>query len=87
MIITRQEVAVKFVQYLQNKITLTELVEWSENAMLSGEFEEQNYEIVRDTVAKLGLADVKQFGITWDECEEIIEKLGYVLKIDAQLVA
>jgi hypothetical protein len=87
MIITRQDVATRFLQYLQNKITLDQLVDWSENAMLSGEFEDQNYEIIREIVAKLGLADVKQFGITWDDCEDIISKLGYTLKIDAQLVA
>jgi len=87
MIITRQDVAVKFLQYLQNKISVDQLVDWSENAMLSGNFEEQNYETIRSVVAKLGLADLKQFGISWDDCEEIITKLGYVLKIDAQLVA
>ncbi len=87
MIITRQDVATRFLQYLQNKISLDQLVDWSENAMLSGEFEDQNYETIREIVAKLGLADVKQFGITWDDCEDIISKLGYALKIDVQLVA
>jgi len=85
--ITRQDVATRFLQYLQNKITLDQLVDWSENAMLSGEFEDQNYEVIREIVAKLGLAYVKQFGITWDDCEDIISKLGYTLKIDALLVA
>jgi hypothetical protein len=33
------------------------------------------------------LADVKTFGLFWEECNDIMNRLGYVLKIDAGLVA
>ena len=42
---------------------------------------------VRDILARLGLADVKAFGLFWDDCNDYMKKLGYVLKIDAGLVA
>jgi len=33
------------------------------------------------------LADVKEFGLYWEDCVDIMKKLGYSLKIDAGLVA
>jgi hypothetical protein len=38
-------------------------------------------------LARIGVADVKTFGLTWEDCDEIMRSLGYVLKIDAGLVA
>jgi|GEM_PF-6262839 len=30
----------------------------------------------REIVARLGLADIQNFGLTWDDCYEFIESLG-----------
>jgi len=48
---------------------------------MDGDFEEHNYEILRDIAGRLGIADVKTFGITWEECERCINQLGYSVKI------
>ena len=42
MRITRQEVAQKLIDYLQHRITLTELVDWAEVAMMEAEFGDRN---------------------------------------------
>jgi len=87
MIITKQQLAVNLLNYLQHKTSLNDLVNWAENALIEGDIQDENPEVVRDILAKFGLADVKAFGLFWEDCNEIMKKLGYVLKIDAGLVA
>jgi len=87
MILTKQQLAVNMLNYLQHKTTLPELVEWAESAFMDGEIQGEDPEVVRDILARLGLADVKAFGLFWEECDDIMRRLGYVLKIDAGLVA
>jgi hypothetical protein len=87
MIITKQQLAVNLLNYLQHKTNLSDLVEWAENAMMEGDIQGEDPEVVRDILARLGLADVKTFGLFWEDCNEMMLRLGYVLKIDAGLVA
>jgi hypothetical protein len=77
MKVTRQNVAHKLIDYLYHRITLSELVNWAELSMMEADFEEKDYEILRDIISRLGLADVKAFGITWEECVNILQLLGY----------
>lgn len=86
MIITKQLIAIKLLNYLQHKNSLNDLVTWAETAMMEDTIQEDP-DNVRDILAKLGLADVKPFGLSWEDCNEIMSKLGYVLRIDAGLVA
>ena len=87
MIITKQQLAVNLLNYLQHKTTLNDLVNWAEEAFMEGDIQGEDPEVVRDILARLGLADVKAFGLFWDDCNNYMQKLGYVLKIDAGLVA
>jgi hypothetical protein len=87
MIITKQKLAINLLNYLQHKTSLKDLVDWAENALMEGDIQDEDPEVVRDILARLGLADVKSFGLFWEDCNEIMKKLGYVLKIDAGLVA
>jgi hypothetical protein len=87
MIITKQQLAVKLLNYLQHKTSLEELVAWAENALMEGDIQDEETETIRDILARLGLADVKTFGLYWEDCDSMMNKLGYNLKIDAGLVA
>jgi len=87
MIITKQQLAVNMLNYLQHKTSLSDLVDWAENALMAGTIQGDDQDVVRDILARLGLADVKSFGLFWEDCNDIMNKLGYVLKIDAGLVA
>ena len=73
--------------YLQNKISLEELVAWAENALMEADIQDEDTNVIRDILAQLGLADVKTFGLYWEDCSNMMKKLGYNLKIDAGLVA
>jgi len=81
MKITRQKVGQKLIDYLYHRITLAELVDWAESAMMEANFEEKDFEIVRDIVSRVGLGDVKAFGITWEDCEDFLSQLGYRLSV------
>ena len=81
MKITRQKVGQKLIDYLYHRITLAELVDWAESAMMEADFEENDFEIVRNIVSRVGLGDVKAFGITWEDCEDFLSQLGYRLSV------
>jgi len=82
--ISRSTVANKLAAYLHHEIPLAELVDWAESAMMDGEFDERDSAVLRDVVARLGLADVRTFGLTWEDCEKMLGKLGYALRIEIQ---
>ena len=77
MAITKQIVAEKLAAYLRHDISLAELVSWAEEAMMDGEFAENDMEAVTGVIARLGLADVREFGLSWEDCEQLLRQLGY----------
>lgn len=87
MTITKQKVASKLLNYLQHKSSLKELVGWAETAIMEGNFENDDVKTLRETLGKIGLADVKTFGLSWNDCEKLMNKLGYKIKIEVSLAA
>ena len=82
MILTKQAVAEKIAAHLQHRVTLPQLVEWAENAMMDGEFDEKDVATIAAVVARLGVADVRAFGLTWTDCEELLAKLGFSARVE-----
>jgi hypothetical protein len=76
MTITKQTVANKIAVYLHHEITLAQLVDWAEAAVMEGEFAEREMEALRFVISRLGLADVRAFGLTWEDCEQLLARLG-----------
>jgi hypothetical protein len=85
--ITRQIVAKKLTDYLQHRLSLEEIVDWAHEVMQEGEFDDCDLETLRDIISRLGLADVKAFGLTWEDCEAFLARLGYQVRIDVSEVA
>ena len=86
MTITRQDVAQKVINYLQHNLTLAELVDWAENALMEADLDERDQGVLRDILARLGLADVKAFGLHWEDCEEFLTRLGYRVNLQISKV-
>ena len=83
MVITRQILAAQLSEYLQHKVTIEQLVDWSERAVMEGDFEPAaDHDTLRDIAARIGLADVRAFGLTWEDCEGYLARLGYRAKVD-----
>ncbi len=78
---TRRIVAEKLGAYLHREISLADLVDWAESTMMEGEFELHHFEDVRHVVARLGVADVRVFGLTWEDCEKLLKRLGYSARV------
>lgn len=83
MEVTKSKVAKKLLSYLQHKISIHELVDWSENILMEGELKQGQEKVLREVIGRLGVADVKQFGLSLEDCEQMMKLLGYRMKIDA----
>ncbi len=79
--ITRQVAARKLVDFLQHRLTVEELVQWAEVAMMDEDFEDEQGELLRDIVSRVGLADVRAFGLTWEDTEDFLARLGYKVNV------
>jgi len=42
-------------------------VSWAEGAMMNGEIDENEAAAISDVVSRLGVADVREFGLTWED--------------------
>ena len=81
--ITKQKVADRLVKYLNHQLTLAELVDWAERKVMEGDIKPEDALTVMQALGRLGVADVKQFGLLWEDCEAIMCSLGYEIKVDA----
>ena len=82
MALTKQIIADEIAAYLRHEITLAGLVDWAENALLNEDFEERDSAVLSEIVARLGVADVRAFGLTWEDCEDMLRKLGYDARVE-----
>jgi hypothetical protein len=82
MTITKKIVAGKIAAYLHHEITLAQLVDWSESALMDGKLAERDAQTLSSVIARLGVADVRAFGLAWDDCEELLRKLGFSPRIE-----
>ena len=48
---------------------------------MDGEFDEPSAATLASVVSRLGVADVRAFGLTWEDCEEALQQLGYSAKV------
>lgn len=80
--ITREIVAEKIRDYLHHRLVLSDLVNWAETQMMEGQFEENHHAAICEAMARLGVADVRVFGLTWEDCEKLLDSLGYSIHVD-----
>ena len=81
--ITRELVRDRLLAYLNQEITLAKLVDWAEDAMNEGEFDPRDTVLLADIVARIGVADVDGFGLSWEDCHSFLSRLGYKVEVVA----
>ena len=86
MRVTREMVAGRISAHLRGEQSLADLVSWAEDAMREGEFADPDFPAIRDVVARLGLADVAAFGLTWEDAAGMLARLGYRATVEIQAV-
>lgn len=57
-------------------------MDWAEIALMDGELDESQNEPLAAVLARLGAADVRAFGLTWEDCEETLHQLGYAARVE-----
>ncbi len=82
MLVTKQTAAQKLTAFLHHELSLAQLVDWAETALLDDEFAEQDMDALRVVVSRLGVADVRAFGLSWEDCENLLDRLGYRTRVE-----
>jgi hypothetical protein len=80
--ITKQHVAAKIGEWLRHEISSESLVDWAEEAIREEDFADADASELASVVGRLGLADVKEFGLSWEDCESLLRRLGYTAKVE-----
>lgn len=80
--ITKETVANQIAAYLRHERSLPDLVDWAEDAMMDGELAEEHATEIAPFLARLGVADVAGFGLSWDDCEEALASLGFAARVE-----
>ena len=87
MIITRKILARMLIKYINREIDLSNLINWAEDMIVDANFEDEHFELLRDILARIGLADVREFGLSWDDCYVYLHRLGYDIKVEVSEVS
>ena len=82
MQLTKRTVADKIAAYLRHTISLAELVDWAERALMEADFPENDAVTLSRVLARLGVADVRAFGLSWKDCEQLLGSLGYTARVE-----
>jgi hypothetical protein len=82
--ITRKHVSDQLLAYLNNTLTLAQLVDWAENSLVEGGFSpNEDIDLLMDIVMYLAGADTQYFPLTWDVCQDFMQRLGTPVKVVA----
>ena len=77
MDMTRQTVSDHLLAYLNQHITLAELVNWAENTFIEDALTpEEDVDMLNDVLAYLAAADSAQFPLTWETYADFLSQLG-----------
>jgi len=80
--ITRQTVADTIAAWLHHDLSLAGLVDWAEQALMREDFDDAHAATIAAVVSRLGTADVRSFGLTWEDCEDLLKQLGYTAHVE-----
>ncbi|RPI95657.1 MAG: hypothetical protein EHM39_11605 [Chloroflexi bacterium] len=82
--ITRKHVSAKLLAYFNNAITLADLVNWAENSLVEGGFgPDDDTDMLMDIVIYLAGSDTQYFPLTWEMCQDFMQRLGTPVKVIA----
>lgn len=84
MPVTRKIVADRLTAHLHSALSLADLVDWAERAAMDGEFEAGQEKLLMSVVARIGVADVRAYGLPWEDCVSLLRQLGYEPSVSVQ---
>ena len=85
--ITRQNIATKVLDYMNHRLSLAVLVDWAESSIMEGDTEDGYSKVIMQALGRIAAADVKEFGLLWEDCESIMSSLGFTIKVEVDKAA
>ncbi|MCC5849939.1 MAG: hypothetical protein JJU29_17775 [Verrucomicrobia bacterium] len=82
MKITRHHLVEKIKDYLNHKISLAELVDWAELGLMDADLDTRDAARLAEALARIGVMDMREFGLTWEDCEHILQDMGYTAHVE-----
>ncbi|MEX2368982.1 MAG: hypothetical protein WD552_01140 [Candidatus Paceibacterota bacterium] len=82
MKINRQILVEKIKNYLNHQLSLDELIDWAENGLMEADLPAKDAPKISAALAQIGLMNVREFGLTWEECDKILHEMGYTAHIE-----
>lgn len=61
------------------------LVDWAERVIMEEDLEDNYFDQINEVIMHLSLSDVQAFGLSIDDCETLLNKLGYTAKVNVEL--
>jgi hypothetical protein len=49
---------------------------------MDGELAKGDAPTLSSVIARLGVADVRAFGLAWEDCEELLRRLGFAPRVE-----
>ena len=83
MTVTKKIAAQKIFAYLNHKLPLEKLVDWSEAAIMEGNLAEKDLDVLMAVLGQLGLADVRSGAVANRDTFEVCLSQGGVVELDA----
>ena len=77
----KERVVVEVVGSASLTLRLDQRVDWAEDMICEAEDDEKDAEWIGKILSHPGLADVKEFGLSWDDCYGYLSQLGYRVKV------
>jgi hypoxanthine phosphoribosyltransferase len=86
-VLTRGAILRQMNGYLNRAITLSQLVAWVQDTLAGGGLSPDDESFLRDLVARAGQPDSETFGLTLEECSDLLGRLGHELRISTSPLA
>ena len=84
--VTRAMVRDWLLAYLNGEIAREVLVDWARQVKREGQIFGQDVETVGPALARIGLTGAGGYDLTWDDCFDLLESLGFAPRVIAEPV-
>lgn len=85
--LTRQNIASKVSDYMNHRLSLAMLIDWAETSIMNGDTEQGYSKVIMQALGRIAAADVKEFGLLWEDCDSILSSLGFTIKVEVDKAA
>jgi hypoxanthine phosphoribosyltransferase len=80
-VLTRGAILRELNAYLDGQILLAQLVAWAQDTLAEGDLSPDDESLLRDLVARAGETGSERFGLTLEDCSDLVGRLGHELQV------